>query len=118
MATMFPRAPTILVCHWSRTVHGATSPLTNIITGRPWSQYARVCFQKTSMTDVINHLGWTEWSTSTPNTENVTFVEYGNTGAGSKGPRANFSSELTEPISISTLLGSDWEDWVDTSYIN
>ncbi|GAQ47113.1 pectinesterase 1 [Aspergillus tubingensis] len=86
--------------------------------GRPWSQYARVCFQKTSMTDVINHLGWTEWSTSTPNTENVTFVEYGNTGTGAEGPRANFSSELTEPITISWLLGSDWEDWVDTSYIN
>ncbi|OOF92087.1 carbohydrate esterase family 8 protein [Aspergillus carbonarius ITEM 5010] len=85
--------------------------------GRPWSQYARVLFQKTSMTDVINSLGWTEWSTSEPNTENVTFLEYGNTGAGSKGTRASFSERIDEPVSISTILGSDWEDWVDTSYI-
>ncbi|PWY85876.1 pectinesterase pmeA [Aspergillus sclerotioniger CBS 115572] len=85
--------------------------------GRPWSQYARVLFQKTSMTDVINSLGWTEWSTSEPNTENVTFQEYGNTGAGAKGTRASFSEKIDEPVSISTILGSDWEDWVDTSYI-
>ncbi|KAE8131450.1 pectin lyase fold/virulence factor [Aspergillus pseudotamarii] len=86
--------------------------------GRPWSQYARVLFQKTSMTDVINSAGWSEWSTTQANTENVTFAEYGNTGAGAKGTRASFSEKLSEPVSISTILGSDWTQWVDTSYIN
>ncbi|PYH95486.1 pectinesterase pmeA [Aspergillus ellipticus CBS 707.79] len=85
--------------------------------GRPWSQYARVLFQETSMTDVINSLGWTEWSTSEPNTENVTFEEYGNTGAGSEGTRASFATKISAPVSITTILGDDWEDWVDTTYV-
>lgn len=42
--------------------------------GRPWSEYARVVFQSTSMTDVINSAGWSEWSTTEPNTEDVYFV--------------------------------------------
>jgi pectinesterase len=29
--------------------------------GRPWRDYARVIFQLTSMTDVINSAGWEEW---------------------------------------------------------
>ncbi|KAB8228440.1 pectin lyase fold/virulence factor [Aspergillus alliaceus] len=86
--------------------------------GRPWSQYARVLFQKTSMSDVINSAGWSEWSTTKANTDNVTFAEYGNTGAGAKGKRASFSEKLNEPVSISTILGSDWQRWADTSYIN
>ncbi|PWY75030.1 pectinesterase pmeA [Aspergillus heteromorphus CBS 117.55] len=85
--------------------------------GRPWSEYARVCFQETSMTDVINALGWTEWSTSEPNTEYVTFEEYDNTGAGSEGTRASFSSKISTPYTISTILGSDYADWVDTTYL-
>ncbi|KAB8254390.1 pectin lyase fold/virulence factor [Aspergillus pseudonomiae] len=86
--------------------------------GRPWSQYARVLFQETSMTDVVNPAGWSEWSTTEANTENVTFAEYGNTGAGAKGTRASFAEKFSEPVSISTILGSDWTQWVDTSYIN
>ncbi|KAF7586104.1 hypothetical protein BBP40_009454 [Aspergillus hancockii] len=86
--------------------------------GRPWSKYARVLFQKTSMTNVIKAAGWSEWSTSTANTENVTFAEYGKTGAGAKGTRASFSEKFSEPVAISTILGVDWRDWVDVRYIN
>ncbi|GMF69521.1 unnamed protein product [Aspergillus oryzae] len=92
--------------------------ITICVTGRPWSQYARVLFQETSMTDVINSAGWSVWSTTQANTENVTFAEYGNTGAGAEGTRASFSEKLSEPVAISTILGSDWAQWVDTSYIN
>ncbi|RAL08733.1 pectinesterase [Aspergillus homomorphus CBS 101889] len=84
--------------------------------GRPWSQYARVVFQQTSLTNVINSLGWTTWSTSTPNTENVTFGEYDNTGAGAKGTRATFAEKLTTKLNIADILGSDFTSWVDTSY--
>lgn len=48
--------------------------------GRPWADYARVVFQDTSMTSVINAAGWHVWSSSTPNTDHVLFGEYGNTG--------------------------------------
>lgn len=89
---------------------------TNMGTGRPWSEYARVVFQQTSMTNVINSLGWTEWSTSTPNTEYVTFGEYANTGAGSEGTRASFAEKLDAKLTITDILGSDYTSWVDTSY--
>ncbi|PYI32251.1 pectinesterase [Aspergillus indologenus CBS 114.80] len=84
--------------------------------GRPWSEYARVVFQQTSMTNVINSLGWTEWSTSTPNTEYVTFGEYDNTGAGSEGTRASFAEKLDAKLTITDILGSNYTSWVDTSY--
>ncbi|CAK4032051.1 carbohydrate esterase family 8 [Lecanosticta acicola] len=87
--------------------------------GRPWRDYARVVFQDTSMTDVINSAGWAEWSTSEPNTDHVTFAEYGNTGAGSKGTRASFATTLSEPVAISDVLGSNYTSasWVDTAYM-
>jgi pectinesterase len=85
--------------------------------GRPWSEYARVCFQNTVLSDIINSAGWEVWSTSTPNTEDVTFEEYGNTGAGASGTRASFSTKLSSAISISTILGTTYTSWVDTSYL-
>jgi len=85
--------------------------------GRPWSQYARVAFQDTSMTDIIAAAGWTEWSTSSPNTGNVVFEEYGNTGAGASGTRASFATKMSSALTISGILGSSYTSWVDTSYL-
>ncbi|KAJ1553016.1 hypothetical protein HK405_009235 [Cladochytrium tenue] len=85
--------------------------------GRPWSEYARVCFQKCSLSAIINSAGWEEWSSSTPNTADVTFEEYDNTGTGASGTRASFSTKLSSAISISTILGSSYTSWVDTSYL-
>ncbi|KAJ5126651.1 hypothetical protein N7448_007430 [Penicillium atrosanguineum] len=85
--------------------------------GRPWTEYARVVFQKTTLSDAINSAGWIEWSTSEPNTEDVLFGEYDNSGDGSEGTRASFAEKLTSAIKITTILGSDYEDWVDTSYL-
>ncbi|KAK2074564.1 hypothetical protein P8C59_008760 [Phyllachora maydis] len=54
--------------------------------GRPWDKYARVTFQRTSMTNVINPAGWHVWDATTP-TSGVQFGENGNTGAGASGTR-------------------------------
>ncbi|KAK4547373.1 hypothetical protein LTR36_001029 [Oleoguttula mirabilis] len=99
---------------------GATVPSGAFYLGRPWEDYARVAFQLTSMTDVINSAGWSEWSTSTSNTEDVTFAEYDNSGAGSKGTRASFATKLSEAIAIKSILGSSYESatYVDTSYLS
>ncbi|EGS21887.1 pectinesterase-like protein [Thermochaetoides thermophila DSM 1495] len=86
--------------------------------GRPWRNYARVVFQKTSMSNVINAAGWKEWNTGDPRTDHVEFAEYGNSGDGSKGTRASFSKKLSSAVSISTVLGSDYENWVDASYLS
>ncbi len=85
--------------------------------GRPWSEYARVCFQKTVLSDIVNSAGWEVWSSSTPNTADVAFQEYGNTGTGASGTRASFATTLSSAVTISTILGSDYATWVDTSYL-
>ncbi|KAK3114542.1 hypothetical protein LTR53_007034 [Teratosphaeriaceae sp. CCFEE 6253] len=99
---------------------GQTVPSGAYYLGRPWRDYARVVFQMTSMTDVVNAAGWIEWSSSDPRTDHVTLAEYDNSGAGSEGTRASFASTLSEPIAITDVLGSDYASasWVDTSYIS
>ncbi|KAJ5948790.1 hypothetical protein N7454_002097 [Penicillium verhagenii] len=85
--------------------------------GRPWEPYARVVFQKTVLSDVINSAGWEKWSTSEPNTADVLFGEYDNSGDGSEGTRASFAEKLSAAVTITSILGSSYEDWVDTSYL-
>lgn len=86
--------------------------------GRPWRNYARVVFQSTSLTNVINSAGWKIWNTGDERTDNVVFAEYGNSGDGSKGTRASFSKKLSSAVGITTVLGSDYSSWVDTSYLS
>jgi pectinesterase len=43
--------------------------------GRPWRNYARVIFQYTEMSDVVNSAGWAEWGSSDTRTDNVYFGE-------------------------------------------
>lgn len=90
----------------------------SVFLGRPWSQYARVCFQNTVLGSIINSAGWEVWSQSSPNTADVTFEEYGNTGAGASGTRASFSTKLSSALTISNILGSSYKNWVDTSYLS
>ncbi|KUJ18180.1 carbohydrate esterase family 8 protein [Mollisia scopiformis] len=99
------------------TTTSSTATSGTVFLGRPWSEYARVCFQDTVLSNIINSAGWEEWSSSEPNTEDVTFEEYGNTGDGASGTRASFSTKLSSALSISTILGSGYADWVDTSYL-
>ncbi|KAF2035303.1 pectin methylesterase [Setomelanomma holmii] len=86
--------------------------------GRPWRNYARVVFQSTSMSNVINAAGWSIWQTSDTRTDQVTFAEYGNSGDGASGTRASFSKKLSSAVAITTVLGSDYKNWVDTSYLS
>jgi pectinesterase len=86
--------------------------------GRPWRNYARVVFQSTSMTNVINAAGWSVWSTSDTRTDNTYFGEYSNSGDGSTGTRASFGRKLTSAVSISTVLGSGYTSWVDSTYLS
>lgn len=101
-------------------VSGADVPSGAYYLGRPWRDYARVAFQLTSMTDVVNSAGWSEWSSSEPNTDHVSFGEYDNTGAGAKGDRASFATTLSKAVAITSILGSSYESasWVDTAYLS
>ncbi|KAF3926014.1 Pectinesterase [Dactylellina cionopaga] len=98
---------------------GAASSYTGVgksYLGRPWRNYARVVVQRTVISNVINGAGWVQWSSSTPNTDHVTFQEYGNTGDGASGTRASFSSKLSAAVSPSTVLDGD-TSWVDLTYV-
>lgn len=98
---------------------GNTVPTGAYYLGRPWGAYARVAVQDTSMTSVINSAGWSQWSSSTPNTQYATFEEYGNAGSGAKGTRASFSKKLSSPVEITSILGSGYlsASWVDRNYL-
>ncbi|OBT74991.1 hypothetical protein VF21_06298 [Pseudogymnoascus sp. 05NY08] len=90
----------------------------NVYLGRPWGEYARVCFQNTALSNIINAAGWKIWNTGDERTGHVTFQEYGNTGAGASGTRASFSTKISSALTISNILGSDYASWVDTSYLS
>ncbi|TCD67387.1 hypothetical protein EIP91_012422 [Steccherinum ochraceum] len=83
--------------------------------GRPWRDFARVVFQNTFLNNNVPAAGWSPWSSTTPQTDHVTFAEFNNTGPGATGPRANFAVQLTSPVSISTVLGST--SWVDARFL-
>ncbi|TVY83814.1 Pectinesterase [Lachnellula suecica] len=96
----------------------STAGTGTVYLGRPWAEYARVLFQDTVLSGIINSAGWEVWSSSTPNTADVSFEEYGNTGAGASGTRASFSSKASSVVTISTILGSTYTGWVDTTYLS
>jgi len=84
--------------------------------GRPWRNYARVVFQNSSIGSQIQAAGWSQWSSSTPNTDHILFGEYNNSGSGAWGSsRASFATKLSAGISITTVLGST--SWVDSAFL-
>lgn len=84
--------------------------------GRPWGDYARVVFQNSELSAVINDAGWHIWNTGDERTDNVLFGEYDNTGDGAwNSGRASFATQLSSAVSITTILGST--SWVDSSYL-
>jgi len=91
----------------------------NVFLGRPWTDTARVVFTNSNLGSHINPAGWSIWSTATPNTDDVLFAEFGNTGAGASGTRASFSKKLTSTagFTISDILGSDFATWTDSSFV-
>jgi len=86
--------------------------------GRPWREWARVVFQHTTMSSVINSAGWHTWNDE-GRTSNVLFGEYDNSGPGSQGKRASFSTKLSSPVSISAILGNGYasKGFYDASYM-
>ncbi|EKG18008.1 Pectinesterase catalytic [Macrophomina phaseolina MS6] len=73
-----------------------TGPFTEISLGRPWNNLARVAYIETYLDSSVEAAGWSQWSKSNPQTEGVTFAEYGNYGPGaSTSGRAKFSTQLS-----------------------
>ncbi|KAM5530603.1 hypothetical protein V8D89_015721 [Ganoderma adspersum] len=83
--------------------------------GRPWRDYARVVFQNSVLGSNVPAAGWSVWGSDNPQTDHVTFAEYGNTGSGASGTRASFSTKLSAPVSITTVLNST--SWIDSAFL-
>ncbi|KAJ7230263.1 putative pectin methylesterase [Mycena pura] len=98
----------------------ATTSLTGkVFLGRPWTQWAKVAFTQCTLAATINSAGWEIWSTATPNTADVTFAEFDNTGPGAAGTRASFSEKASSIVGFraADVLGSNWTTWVDQAYV-
>lgn len=100
----------------------ATVDLTQLVyLGRPYSSYAKVVVKNSYLTDIIHPQGWKVWSTTSPNTDHITFAEYNNSGPG------NWENNAAARVSWQncTLLTSDSyplasfmdsTDWIDLTY--
>ena len=71
----------------------------------------------------MNKAIWSQWSSSTPNTDHILFGEYNSQGDGAENvSRPSFvtvlSSSQAASYTISSTLGSDYTSWVDTSYLS
>ncbi|KAH0257706.1 carbohydrate esterase family 8 protein, partial [Aureobasidium melanogenum] len=86
--------------------------------GRPYSNYSTVVYKNSYLDKHINAAGWQVWSTGNPQTSNVTFGEYNNTGPGawvSGTARVSFATNMT----ADQVAGYSLSTWVgDTSFID
>ncbi|CAG7975160.1 unnamed protein product [Penicillium salamii] len=91
--------------------------------GRPYSSYSRVVYMNSYLDQHINPIGWHVWSTSTPQTDYVTFGEFNNTGPGSwSSSRASFATNLTatqaDAYTLSNWVGgTSWLDMDAYAYV-
>jgi pectin methylesterase-like acyl-CoA thioesterase len=86
--------------------------------GRPYSNYSTVVYKNSYLDKHINSVGWQVWSTGNPQTSNIVFGEYNNTGPGAwvsgtaRFPYAtNMTADQVAGYSLSTWVG-------DTSFID
>ena len=91
--------------------------------GRPYSNYSTVVYKNSYIDAHINAAGWNVWSTSNPQTSNVMFGEFNNTGPGSwqvGTGRASFATNMTAdqaaPYSLNAWVGST--DFIDQTAWN
>lgn len=100
---------------------GQTVPAGAYFLGRPWREYARVIFQRSSLSAVVNAAGWRTWNSGDERTCCVEFGEFENRGAGASGSggRAKFSRQLGEAAKIEAVLGADYASrgFYDASYM-
>ena len=88
--------------------------------GRPWREHARVVFQNSELSAVINPEGWRIWNDGDERTDGVLFGEFGNTGPGAvTGARAEFATALDAAVAIEEVLGADYASaaYFDAAYL-
>lgn len=84
----------------------------DVYLGRPWRVLARVIYQNSVLSGIINDAGWTTMAEgATP-----LYYEYNNSGAGSDTSGRLYESSISAAVVKTTVLGDNWGDWIDGSY--
>ncbi|KAJ4469233.1 carbohydrate esterase family 8 protein [Lentinula aciculospora] len=112
------------VFHQNAVVLGSGAPsgvAGTYFLGRPWSDFAKVIFLSTILSVAPDPALWSLWDGEADSIDNVLNADYNTTGSGAIDiARASWAVELTTSeaaqYSISSAVGSDWQDWVDVSY--
>ncbi|KAF1779780.1 Pectin lyase fold [Phytophthora cactorum] len=87
--------------------------------GRPWHSYARVVWQNSELSDVVNPIGWAVWD-KVASTANVLFKKFTNSGPGeATDKRFSFSGQLNAYVHITDHRDEGYESdlWVDTTFL-
>ncbi|KAH8553246.1 pectin lyase fold/virulence factor [Umbelopsis sp. PMI_123] len=111
-----PSGPLASTANTSLSFSSTSQFASSCYLGRPWNQYARVVYMNSALGSHIKPAGWSIWSTSSPNTDGVTFAEYANTGAGKwNSARASFATNLTSAQAVQygffeIFPGATWID--------
>jgi pectinesterase len=79
----------------------------------------RVIFKNTKLSNyALNPALWSQWSSSSPQTDHVFYADYNTQGTYS---RPSFAKQLdantAAQYNIGSALGSNYASWVDTSYL-
>ncbi|MCJ1309857.1 hypothetical protein MMC25_003518 [Agyrium rufum] len=95
----------------------------SVFLGRPYNQFSQVAYVETYLSSIISPAGWEQWSTSSPQTSNVTYVEYNNYGPGAAlGQRVNFSHEATNAeivqFQLANFFAVPGTAWIDFSVVH
>ncbi|CAI7651564.1 unnamed protein product [Penicillium manginii] len=84
----------------------------DVYLGRPWRVLARVIYQNSELGSLINSKGWTTMADgATP-----FYYEFNNSGDGSDTSARLYETSISAAVTKTTVLGSGWKDWIDTSY--
>ncbi|KAK9785234.1 putative Pectin lyase fold/virulence factor [Seiridium cardinale] len=113
------------VTYTSSYLAGKSSVAATTYLGRPWSQYAIVVYMDSYLDSHIAPAGWAQWSTSSPNTGNVVFGEFNNSGPGAwttSTSRATFATDLSESqaaaYTLTTFISdTSFIDWTAYNYV-
>lgn len=80
--------------------------------GRPWRDLARVIFQNTELSDVINDAGW---NLSLDEEATPIFEEYDNTGDGAGTSARLYETKAAAAVTMAQLW-PDGYSWIDSTY--
>ena len=103
------------------STYGSTLGLSYL--GRPYNSNSTAVYLNSFIDANINEAGWSVWSTSSPQTSNVSFFEFNNTGPGSwqaDTVRASFARNLTADEAVAFTL-NNWignTSWLDMNAYN